>query len=324
MTEEALPARRRTAVSVLRLPRRPHLTPLARREALQGLLFISPWLIGFLVFTLLPTIATLGFSFTDIELVGQDTVNFIGLANYQKLLADPDVWQSLRVTFVFAAIWLPVTIIVPFLAAVLLNSPRLRGSSFFRVLIFLPYVVPVVAGVLIWQSMLLADTGWVNEFLRGIGWSNPPDWLQDPTWIYPGMVIVSIWTIGSAVIVNIAGLNGIPTELYDAAKIDGAGSWAQMRHVTLPMVSPVIFYSLTLGVVGVLQFFLVPFILKNGTGEPGGTTLFYNLYIYKNFFTFQHMSYGAALAWVLFLITLVLTLALFGTARRWVYYAGER
>ena len=206
----------------------------------------------------------------------------------------------------------------------LLNSPRLRGSSFFRILIFLPYVVPVVAGVLIWQSMLLADTGWVNEFLRAIGWSNPPDWLQDPTWIYPGMVIVSIWTIGSAVIVNLAGLNGVPTELYDAAKIDGAGSWAQMRHVTLPMVSPVIFYSLTLGVVGVLQFFLVPFILKNGTGEPGGTTLFYNLYIYKNFFTFQHMSYGATLAWVLFLITLVITLLLFATARRWVYYAGER
>jgi multiple sugar transport system permease protein len=288
------------------------------------LLYISPWLIGFFVFTLLPTIATIAFSFTDIELAGQDAVNFIGLENYQKLLTDPDVWQSLRVTFVFAAIWLPVTIIVPFFAAVLLNSPRLRGSSFFRILIFLPYVVPVVAGVLIWQSMLLADTGWVNEFLRGIGWSNPPDWLQDPTWIYPGMVIVSIWTIGSAVIVNIAGLNGIPTELYDAAKIDGAGSWAQMRHVTLPMVSPVIFYSLTLGVVGVLQFFLVPFILKNGTGEPGGTTLFYNLYIYKNFFTFQHMSYGAALAWVLFLITLVITLGLFGTARRWVYYAGER
>ena len=124
--------------------------------------------------------------------------------------------------------------------------------------------------------------------------------------------------------ISLAGLNGVPTELYDAAKIDGAGAWAQMRHITLPMVSPVIFYSLTLGVVGVLQFFLVPFILKNGTGEPGGTTLFYNLYIYKNFFTFQHMSYGATLAWVLFLLTLVITVGLFASARRWVYYAGER
>ena len=324
MTEETLPASRRTAVAIPRLLHRPNLTPLGRREALQGLLFISPWLIGFLLFTLLPTVAALTMSFTNVELTGSEPLQFVGLANYQKLLADPDVWRSLRVTFVFAALWLPVTIVVPFFAAVLLNSPRLRASSLFRILVFLPYVVPLVAGVLIWESMLLADTGWVNGFLRAIGWSNPPDWLQDPTWIYPGMVIVSIWTIGSAVIVNIAGLNGVPTELYDAAKIDGAGAWAQMRHVTLPMVSPVIFYSLTLGVVGVLQFFLVPFVLKSGTGEPGGTTLFYNLYIYKNFFTFQHMSYGATLAWVLFLITLVITIGLFASARRWVYYAGER
>jgi len=324
VTEETLPAQRRTAVSLPRLLRRPHLSPLERREALQGYLFISPWLIGFVVFTLLPMVAALIFSFTNIEITGGDALRFVGLENYQKLLTDPDVFNSLKVTFVFAAIWLPVTIAAPFFLAVLLNSPRLRGSSFFRILIFLPYVVPVVAGILIWQSMLLADTGWVNGFLRAIGWSNPPDWLQDPTWIYPGMVIISIWTIGSAVIVNLAGLNGVPTELYDAAKIDGASAWKQMRYITLPMVSPVIFYSLTLGVVGVLQFFLVPFILKNGTGEPGGTTMFYNLYIYKNFFTFQHMAYGATLAWLLFFITLVITVGLFATARRWVYYAGER
>jgi multiple sugar transport system permease protein len=264
------------------------------------------------------------FSFTNIDLARDEPFQFVGLANYQKLLQDPDVARSLKVTFTFAALWLPVTMIVPFLVALLLNSPRLRGASLFRVLIFLPYVVPFVAGVLIWEGMLLADTGWVNGFLRAIGWSNPPDWLQDPTWIYPGMVIVSVWSIGGAVIVNLAALRSVPTELYDAVKIDGGGSWAQLRHVTLPMVSPVIFYSLTLGVVDVLQFFLVPFVLKSGTGEPGGTTLFYNLYIYKNFFTFQHMSYGATLAWVLFVITLVITAALFATARRWVYYAGDR
>src|SRR5215213_1286143 len=246
---------------------------------IQGLLFLSPWIVGFLVFTLLPTIATLIFSFTNLDLSRQQPLEFVGLANYQKLLSDPGVANSLKVTFVFAAFYLPVTMIAPFLVALLLNSPRLRGASLFRILIFLPYVVPLVAGVLIWEGMLLADTGWVNEFLRMVGWSNPPDWLQDPTWIYPGMTIVSIWTIGGAVIVNLAALRGVPTELYDAVKIDGGGSWAQLRHVTLPMVSPVIFYSLTLGVVGVLQFFLIPFVLKSGTGEPGGTTLFYNLYI---------------------------------------------
>ena len=300
------------------------MSPLARREARWGLLFISPWLVGFVVFTLLPTIATLVFSFTNINLSSTAPFAFVGLKNYQDMLGDAQVWASLRVTFTFAAIWLPVTLIVPFLVAVMLNSASLRGSSIFRILIFLPYVVPFVAGVLIWQNTLSPDTGWLNQGLEALGWQNPPAWLNDPTWIYPGLVLVGIWGIGGAVIINLAGLTNLPTELFDAAKIDGAGWWAQMRHVTLPLMSPVIFYSLVLGLVEVMQYFLVPFVLKNGTGEPGGTTYFFNLYIYKSFFTFQRMSYGATLAWLLFVVTLVLTLGLFVSARRWVYYAGER
>ena len=308
----------------LALPRRRKLSPLERREALWGLAFLSPWIIGFFLFTFLPTLATVIFSFTNLSLGSSAPFAFVGLKNYQDLLADPQVWSSLKVTLTFAAFWLPTTMVIPFVVALMLNSPRLRGASIFRVLIFLPYVVPFVAGVLIWQSTLLPDTGWLNDALRAIGWSNPPDWLNDPTWIYPGLVLVGIWGIGGAVIINMAGLKGIPTELYDAAKIDGAGWWGQLRNVTLPLVSPVIFYSLTLGVVEVMQYFLVPFVLKSGTGEPGGTTYFFNLYIYKNFFTFQRMSYGATLAWLLFVLTLLLTLALFASARRWVYYAGER
>ncbi len=142
--------------------------------------------------------------------------------------------------------------------------------------------------------------------------------------IYPALVSIGIWGIGAGIIVNLAGLRGIPTELYDAARIDGAGWWASLRHVTLPMMSPVIFYTLILGVVDVLQYFLVPLVINNGTGEPGGTTRFFNLYLYKNFFTYQNMSYGATLAWLLFVVTLVVTLFLFRTSRRWVYYAGER
>jgi multiple sugar transport system permease protein len=300
------------------------MSPLARREARWGLIFISPWLVGFVLFTLLPTIATLAFSFTNINLSSTAPFAFVGLKNYQDILADAQVWASLRVTFSFALVWLPVTMMVPFVVALMLNSPSLRGSSIFRVLIFLPYVVPFVAGVLIWQNTLSPDTGWLNQALQTLGWHNPPAWLNDPTWIYPGLVLVGIWGIGGAVIINLAGLTNLPTELFDAAKIDGAGWWAQMRHVTLPLMSPVIFYSLVLGLVEVMQYFLVPFVLKNGTGEPGGTTYFFNLYIYKSFFTFQRMSYGATLAWLLFVVTLVLTLALFATARRWVYYAGER
>src|SRR5258705_7031120 len=134
---------------------------------------------------------------------------------------------------------------------------------------------------------------------------------------------MGIWSIGAGIIVYLAALKGIPTELYDAARIDGAGAWASLRSITLPMLSPVIFYTLVLGVVEVLQYFLVPLVLKNGTGEPGGSTAFYNLYIYKNFFTYQNMAYGATLAWVLFAISLVVTILLFRTARRWVYYAVE-
>jgi ABC-type sugar transport system permease subunit len=157
-----------------------------------------------------------------------------------------------------------------------------------------------------------------------LGVSDPPLWLQSPETVYPALVIMGIWGIGAGVIINLAGLRGIPTELYDAAKIDGAGWWGQLRHVTIPLMTPIFFYSLILGIVGVLQYFLVPLVLNNGTGEPGGSTLFYNLHLYKTFFTYNNMSYGATLAWFLFGITLLITLFVFWSAKRWVYYAGER
>jgi ABC-type sugar transport system permease subunit len=299
------------------------MSPLARREARWGLLFVSPWIIGFLAFTFLPMIATLALTFMNFTLAQEEPLAFIGLDNYVRLINDHQVWDSLIVTLRFAIVWLPVSIVVPFSVALLLNSRFLIARGVFRVLFFMPYVVPFVAGVLIWQLML-GDQGWINQFLMFIGISDPPSWLFDANWVYPALVFTGIWTIGAGIIINLAGLRGIPTEYYDAAKIDGAGAFAQLRHVTIPMMSPVIFYSLVLGVVGVMQYFLVPLVLYNGTGEPGGSTLFYNLYLYKNFFTFQQMSYGATLAWLLFGLTLVFTLGLFWTSRRWVYYAGER
>ena len=307
----------------LRRPSMPG-TPLGRREARSGLLFIGPWIIGFLAFTFFPMIASLIFTFTNINLAQEQPLQFVGLKNYQTLINDRQTWESLAVTFRFAAFNLPVAIIVPFVVALVLNSRYLRGASIFRTLFFLPYVIPFVSGLLVWQSMLNLETGWLNLALKAIGIANPPNWLQDPTWVYPSLVFIGIWGIGAGIIVNLAGLKGIPSELYDAARIDGAGWWASLRHVTLPMMSPVIFYSLILGVVDVLQYFVVPLVLYNGTGEPAGTTFFFNLYLYNNFFTFQNMSYGATLAWLLFGITLAITLILFRTSRRWVYYAGER
>jgi ABC-type sugar transport system permease subunit len=299
------------------------MTPLARREARQGLIFISPWIIGFLLFTAFPMVFTLFFSFSNVELDQREPLRLVGFDNYSRLFSDRQMWASLKVTLSFAALWLPISIIAPFIVALLINSVHLKGRGIFRVLLFMPYVVPFVAGALIWNSMLGLD-GWVNKLLEVAGIDVGTAWISDPDLIYPGLVVIGIWGIGAAVIINLAGLRGIPTELYDAAKIDGAGWWGQLRHVTVPLMTPVIFFSLVLGIVEVLQYFLVPLVLTNGTGEPGGTTLFYNLYLYQQFFSFQNMSYGATLAWFLFVFTLVVTLVVFWSARRWVYYAGDR
>jgi multiple sugar transport system permease protein len=309
--------------SVARPLRQPRFSGLGWRRARWGYVFIAPWIIGFLAFTALPMIATLAFSFTNINLAQAEPLQFVGLKNYEALLKDRQVWASLGITLKFALIALPLAVILPLLFALLLHSRHLWGSGVFRVLFFLPYVVPFVATVFIWGGMLNPSTGWINLGLEAIGVENPPPWLEDPGWVYPGLALIGVWGIGAGMIVYLAGLKGIPTDLYEAAKIDGAGAWASLRHITIPMLTPVIFYTIVLSVVEVMQYFLVPLVLQNGTGEPGGSTMFYNLYLYKNFFTFQNMSYGATLAWLLFAITLAITLVLFGTARRWVYYAGE-
>jgi ABC-type sugar transport system permease subunit len=306
--------------------RRPSLgrSALARHEAKWGLIFLAPWIFGFFAFTVIPLIASLLFSLTNLSLEQTQPLRFVGLDNFVRMLGDHTTWDSLAVTFRFAAFNLPIAIVVPFVVALVLNSRYLRATGLFRTLFFLPYVIPFVSGVLAWQGMLNLETGWVNEFLRLLGVKDPPNWLQDTSLIYPSLAFIGLWGIGAGVIVNLAGLKGIPTELYDAARIDGAGFWASLRNVTLPMMSPVIFYSLILGIVDVLQYFLVPLVLYNGTGEPGGSTLFFNLLIYKQAFNFQNYAYGATLAWLLFGITLVITLLVFRTSRRWVYYAGER
>ena len=310
-------------LSVARPLRQSRFSGLGWRRARWGYLFIGPWIIGFLAFTLLPMIATLAFSFTNINLAQAEPLQFVGLKNYEALLKDRQVWASLGITLKFAVLALPLAVVLPLVFALLLHSRHLFGSGVFRVLFFLPYVVPFVATVFIWQGMLNPSTGWINQALEAIGVDKPPPWLEDPGWVYPGLALIGVWGIGAGMIVYLAGLKGIPTDLYEAAKIDGAGAWASLRHITIPMLTPVIFYTIVLSVVEVMQYFLVPLVLQNGTGEPGGSTMFYNLYLYKNFFTFQNMSYGATLAWLLFAITMAITLVLFGTARRWVYYAGE-
>jgi ABC-type sugar transport system permease subunit len=311
------------APSVARPRSLPRFSGLGWRRARWGYVFIAPWLIGFVLFTAFPMVATLVFSFTNINLTQSEPLQFVGLKNYETLLRDQQTWTSLGITFKFAALALPLAVILPLLVALLLHSRHLVGSGAFRILFFLPFVVPFVATVFIWGGMLNPETGWINAALEAIGVEDPPGWLEDPSWVYPGLALIGVWSIGAGMIVYLAALKGIPSDLYEAARIDGAGAWQSLRHITVPMLTPVIFYTIVLSVVEVLQYFLVPLVLQEGTGEPGGSTMFYNLYLYKNFFTFQNMSYGATLAWLLFVITLAITLLLFGTARRWVYYAGD-
>ena len=227
------------------------------------------------------------------------------------------------VTLRFGALWLPIAIIAPFVVALMLNSKYLRWKGAFRVLLFIPYVVPFVGDRAdLARHVRRGRLGQPAD--RRHSGVNMPAWISSPELIYPALILIGVWGIGAAVIINLAGLRSVPTELYDAAKIDGAGAWGQLRHVTIPLMTPIFLYSLVLGIVEVLQYFLVPFVLNNGTGEPGGATFFYNLDIYKQFFTFQNMSYGATLAWILFVVTLLITVGVFWSARRWVYYAAER
>lgn len=296
---------------------------LAREQQTWGWLFLSPWIIGFVAFTALPLVASLIFSFTRFEINKPDEIAFVGMQNYGKLFTDPLVASSLIVTAKFALLTLPVAVILPVALAALLNSRYLGGRRLFRTLFYMPYIVPVISAVYVWQGVLNTETGWLNRILRSAGMAGP-DWLNSMVWIYPALVIIGLWGVGNAYLITLASMQGVPTALYEAARVDGASGLQRFRHVTLPMISPVIFYNLVLSVIGLMRYFEIPFILSQGSGNPGGSTMFFNIHFYKTTFVFFDMGYGSTLAWLLFLITLVLTLLLFATARFWVYYAGER
>lgn len=310
------------------------MSPLARREMRTGLSFLSPWIIGFIAFTFLPIIASLIFSFLNLKITDGilSQPQFAGLANYRKLFNDPQIWTwgsgtrgSLWITVIFGAIALPVGILLPLGIALLVNSRYLKGTMLFRSLFYMPYIIPFVAAIFLWGGMLNPESGWINRALvwAGVPREATPNWANDINWVYPTYVIMGVWGVGNAMLIMLSGLQSVPTELYDAAKVDGANTLQSFRHVTFPMISPVIFYNVTLSMVGLFQYFLVPLVVNNGTGRPGGATMFYNLYLYRTFFTFQDMSYGSAMAWLLFVIILIVTIVLFWSARYWVYYAGE-
>ncbi len=335
---------------------------LRKLEIRWGMLFITPWIIGFLLFTAFPMVASLYMSFTSYNINSKEPIQWIGLANYSRMLSlqiktldsdnassssvlsdgysewfrvgnvvvgatDPFFWKSMKVTLFFGMIALPVGLAVALVIAALANMP-IPGVQIYRTILYLPSVVPAVAGAIIMQQMYNRDIGWINQALRALGLigsgTDAPNWLGDEKLVMPALVLIGLWGIGNAMIIYLAGLQGVPTELYEASKVDGANAFLRFYRITLPMISPVILYNLITGLIGMFQYFTTAFVLTNGRGDPNYSTYFYNMYLYKEAFAFQEMGYASAMAWILMIIVIVITAAVFLTSGNWVFYAGEQ
>lgn len=299
-------------------PRARGMTASARREEIEGYLCISPWIIGLLAFTVGPILASLYLSFTEYEVVKPPV--FIGLANYSMLIRDDLFWQSLKVTSIYTFVSVPLRITLSFAIAILMNQ-QVKFLGLFRTAYYMPNLVPAVASAILWVWIFQPQFGLLNGFLRDIGIENPPPWLGSTKWALPSLILMSLWGVGSPMLIYLAGLQGIPTEMYEAAQIDGAGRVSRFRHVTLPQMSPVVFFNLIMSIIGSFQVFAAGYIMTGG--GPRYATHFYVLYLYDNAFSFFRMGYASALAWVLAVIILFFTVLVFRSSAAWVYYSGE-
>lgn len=287
------------------------------KEAIAGVLFISPWLLGFLVFMLGPIIASFVLSFYEWDAIFPP--EFVGWSNYRTMfLSDHRFLQSLKITGVYVFIGLPFRIALSLGLALLLNQ-KLKGVSFFRTIFYSPTVVSGVALAVLWMWMFNPDFGLINRLLALVGITGP-DWLFSEQWALPAIILMSLWSAGGNMIIYLGGLQGIPTALYEAAELDGAGWWNKFVHITIPMLTPIIFFNLIVGIINNFQVFTQAFVMTNG--GPNNATLFYVLYLYNNAFRFFKVGYASAMAVVLFLIILALTIVLIRTSDRWVHYEG--
>jgi multiple sugar transport system permease protein len=288
-----------------------------------GLAFISPWLIGFLIFTLYPILASLYYSFCDYRVLSPP--HWVGMRNYVELFTDHDYFLTSLVNTAFMFIELPIGLALGLAIAVLLNQ-KIRGMAIFRTLYYVPSVVPTVAASILWLWLLNPDYGLVNKSLAAVHLPISA-WLSDRTWAKPGFILMDLWSVGGSMIIYLAALQGVPQHLYEAADLDGASAWEKLRNVTIPAISPVIFFNLILGVIGTFQYFTQAFVMTGSNGSVGGpanSTLFYALYLYQNAFQYFRMGYACAMAWVLFALTLVASFIVFKTSAKWVYYEGEK
>lgn len=291
---------------------------------------MSPWIIGFSVFILYPALASLYYSFTNYDLLS--TPSFVGLDNYRFMFTkDPQFWQAMRNTIWMICVGVPLSMVVALGTAMLLTRPR-RGMKAYRTILFLPTMAPPVAAALAFFVIFNPATGPVNQLLSGIGIKNPPLWFYDPFWSKWGLLFLGLWVVGQTMIIYLAGLLDVPRQLYEAADIEGASPWQKFRHVTFPSLSPVLFFTLVIGVIAGFQYFTQAYVASfavsgqateeasAAVGSPQGSLLFYSIYLYLKGFSDFRMGYASAMAWMLLLLTLACTALLIRSSRHWVHY----
>lgn len=294
-------------------------TALRRREAMWGIAFALPWLLGLALFVVGPMTASLYLSFTKYDVVRSP--EWLGITNYVRAFTEDELfWPSLGRTFRYALVVVPIGTAGSLALAMLLNRGQ-PGTTLFRTLYFLPHLTPIVAMAILWKWLLHPSVGPVNYLLNQVGIEGP-GWLSNPNWALTSVILISLWAYlgGNTMLIFLAGLQGVPQELYDAAEVDGANAWHRFHHVTLPMISPTLFFNLIIGVIGALKVFALAYVATQG--GPSWATWFYALHLYRWSFEYFDMGYGAALAWIFALILIVLTLLQFRLSRGWVHYEG--
>lgn len=290
------------------------------KDNLAGYLFISPWLIGFLGLTLGPLLFSLAASFTDYNITSK--MNFIGLENYKRMFTMDDLFRtSLFNTIYYVIFSVPLTTAGAILLAVLLNH-KIKGMKFFRTIYYLPAVLSGVAVYFLWMQLLSPSTGLVNTMLGWVGIDGPA-WLFDPEWTKPALLLMKMWSVGGGMLLYLAIMQGVSTQMYEAADIEGASPWQKFYHITLPMISPIIFFDVITSTIGAFQIFQEAYVMtENGSGGPGNSLLFYNLHMWNNAFEVFNMGYASAMAWLLFIIVMILTAVNMKLGKRWVHYEG--
>ncbi|WP_257029446.1 carbohydrate ABC transporter permease [Neobacillus driksii] len=289
-----------------------------KRWTLIGLAFASPWIIGFLCFTAYPFIVSFYYSLTSYDLI--NSPKWVGFENYAEVMKDTNFYKAIKNTFFMAIIAVPINLFSSLMIALILNL-KVKGIAIYRTIYYLPSVIPAVAGAMLWSWLLNPEYGIIDIVLRALGLPDPA-WLSDPSFTKPALILMGLWGSGAGAIIYLAALQGIPQHYYEAASLDGANVWQKFRYITLPALSPVTLFQLIMGLIGAFQIFTESFILMGGA-EGGPDMLFYAVYLYQQAFVFLKMGYASALAWVLFVIVILITIGVFKSSIRWVYYGGE-